>query len=130
MIRVASFLLAFAVIMGAFGAHALKSRLTPESLTVWKTAVEYHFYHAFGLLLVFLLFKMNIISEKTSNRVSALLLSGIVFFSGSLYLLSTKSILGWDPSFLGPITPIGGVLFITGWVMLALKANVHSVKQP
>lgn len=129
MIRVASFLLAFAVIMGAFGAHALKSRLTPESLTVWKTAVEYHFYHALGLLVVFLLLKANVITARTSKWVSNLLLSGILLFSGSLYLLSTKSILAWDPSFLGPITPIGGLLFIAGWVLLALKANVHSVKQ-
>ncbi len=129
MIRIASFLLALAVIMGAFGAHALKSRLTPESLTVWKTAVEYHFYHALGLLVVSLLLKVNVITAGTSKWVSNLLLSGILLFSGSLYLLSTKSILAWDPSFLGPITPIGGLLFIAGWVLLALKANVHSVKQ-
>ena len=125
--KIAAFLLALAVVFGAFGAHALKVRLTPESLAVWKTAVEYHFYHALGLMAVAIAFRMNFFNEKSFKWISGLMLGGLGFFSGSLYLLSTRDIHGLPVGFLGPITPIGGVLFIAAWIMAALKANVHSV---
>lgn len=122
-IRLSSILLAVAVVLGAFGAHALKSRLSPESLSVWKIAVEYHFYHALGMMLVGCLFQKEKLDASSLKWITRLLAFGILFFSGSLYLLSTRDIHGWPVGFLGPITPIGGVLFISAWLLLAIKAK-------
>ncbi len=112
-----SALAALAVVFGAFGAHALKARLAAEQLQVFETGVKYQMYHA--LALVFL----GIIFEKFNSPAAAysgyLFLAGILFFSGSLYLLSTKSLLGIESwNFLGPITPLGGLCFIAGWGLL------------
>ncbi|HMG07653.1 MAG TPA: DUF423 domain-containing protein [Mucilaginibacter sp.] len=109
-----------AVITGAFGAHGLKDLLPVSQLDVWHTAVQYNFYHVFALLFLSTF-------AKFKNRLITLayyfFTLGIVFFSGSLYLLSCRSILGWDWLIaLGPITPLGGLLFILGWLMLALAA--------
>lgn len=113
-IGLASLLLAIGVIAGAFGAHALKSTLSPERMETWQTAVQYHVWHALGLLLVALIashFQIDI------RWVSILLLGGILIFSGSLYALCFSGI-----SWLGAITPIGGVAFIAGWLLLAYRA--------
>jgi uncharacterized membrane protein YgdD (TMEM256/DUF423 family) len=105
-----------AVILGAFGAHALKSLLDPAGLEVWKTAVSYQFYHTLALLFVSLLPA----SKGRAGNISAWFFSlGILFFSGSLYLISTKEILNISQlSVLGPLTPIGGLFFILGWFSL------------
>lgn len=107
-----------AVITGAFGAHALKSKLEPAQLEVWHTAVQYQFYHVFALLF------LSTLNPQGNNLLEwsyYLFTFGIVLFSGSLYLLATRSILGGDwMKFLGPITPLGGLLFILGWIMLGL----------
>lgn len=111
---------ALAVIAGAFGAHALRASLPPKQLEVWQTAVQYQFYHVFALL-----FLSTFAGFKNKLIVSAyyLFTVGIIFFSGSLYLLSCRDLLGMPGlAALGPITPIGGLLFIIGWVMLALAA--------
>lgn len=111
---------AIAVIAGAFGAHALKAVLTPQQLQVWGTAVQYQFYHVFALLFLstFARFKSNLVFASYW-----LFLLGILFFSGSLYLLSLSSVLHWEGvRVLGPITPVGGLLFIAGWITLALAA--------
>jgi uncharacterized membrane protein YgdD (TMEM256/DUF423 family) len=111
---------ALAVIAGAFGAHALRASLSPKQLEVWQTAVQYQFYHVFALL-----FLSTFSRFKSKLIVSAyyLFTFGIIFFSGSLYLLSCRDLLGMPGlAALGPITPIGGLLFIIGWVMLALAA--------
>lgn len=117
----ASFLGMLAVITGAFGAHGLKALLAPAQLEVWHTAVQYNFYHVFALL-----FLAVFAREKSGGLISAayyLFTFGIIFFSGSLYLLSCRDLLGWNWLMaLGPITPIGGLLFILGWLMLALAA--------
>jgi uncharacterized membrane protein YgdD (TMEM256/DUF423 family) len=117
----ASLLGILAVITGAFGAHSLKARLEAPQLQVWNTAVQYHFYHVFALLFLATLSRNN-----QSNRVYAsywLFLFGIIFFSGSLYLLACASMLQWSwLHVLGPITPIGGLLFMAGWLMLSLSA--------
>jgi uncharacterized membrane protein YgdD (TMEM256/DUF423 family) len=117
----ASFLGMLAVITGAFGAHGLKVVLTPAQLEVWHTAVQYNFYHVFALL-----FLAVFASERSGGLISAayyLFTFGIVLFSGSLYLLSCRDLLGWNWLVaMGPITPIGGLLFILGWLMLALAA--------
>ncbi len=109
-----------AVIAGAFGAHKLQELLTLKQLQVWHTAVEYQFYHVFALLFLstFTRFKNNLI--VTSYYCFVL---GIIFFSGSLYLLSAGRLTGLQNiMWLGPITPIGGLLFIIGWAAMALAA--------
>ncbi|MDT3405583.1 DUF423 domain-containing protein [Mucilaginibacter terrae] len=119
-ITTAAFLGMLAVINGAFGAHALKAKLEPQQLQVWGTAVQYNFYHIFALLALAALNKTDSGLTYASFWLFTL---GIVFFSGSLYLLSCRAILQWDwLRILGPITPIGGLLFIAGWITLALSA--------
>ncbi|HEY0895323.1 MAG TPA: DUF423 domain-containing protein [Sphingobacteriaceae bacterium] len=109
-----------AVSLGAFGAHALKARVPAEALGLWKTGVEYHFYHTLALLFLGLVPAGN----RRYVRISSYcMLSGIVLFSGSLYLLALRDVLGSGyGSILGPITPIGGLLFILGWFYLILAA--------
>ena len=105
-----------AVVLGAFGAHGLKQRLGVDLLAVYQTGVQYHFYHTLALLVVALLLAQA--PHIGALRWSALLFCvGIVIFSGSLYVLSITGI-----RWLGAITPIGGVAFIAGWVLLAVAA--------
>lgn len=104
------------VALGAFGAHGLKSKVAPEMLTVWETAVQYHLIHALGLVLVGIL--CQLIPEASLIRNAGwLFLGGIVLFSGSLYAMVLT---GNKP--LGIITPMGGVAFIMGWISLAVAA--------
>lgn len=125
--KIAALLLGLAVILGAFGAHALKARLSVEALGVWKTAVEYHFYHALGLMLMAVAFKSGYFTASAFEWISRLIIAGLIFFSGSLYLISTRDLHGLKVGFLGPITPIGGVFFIGAWILAAVKANIRSV---
>ena len=99
--------LALAVMAGAFGAHALRGRLDAYSLDVYEKAVFYHFIHAIGLLVVPTL-------TRHPDRVCWLLMGGVVVFSGTLYVLSITG-----QRWLGAITPIGGLAFIAGWLLLA-----------
>jgi len=107
--------LALAVILGAFGAHGLRARLDAYSMSVYERAVFYHFIYAMGLLVVSILPRLGIVSLTAGSWVCALLLTGVVIFSGSLYLLAVTGIRG-----LGAITPIGGLSFIAAWVLLAI----------
>ena len=102
-----------AVVFGAFGAHALKARITPELLPVYKTGVEYQFYHALGLILVGLA-ALHLPDSAWLRSAGWAMLAGIVLFSGSLYLLSLTG-LAW----LGAITPLGGTAFIAAWGLFA-----------
>ncbi|HEY9033533.1 MAG TPA: DUF423 domain-containing protein [Pseudomonadales bacterium] len=103
-----------AVALGAFGAHALKGRLTADMQAVYQTAVSYHFIHTLALLAVALL--MLQLGKSTALMLSALaFVAGILVFSGSLYLLSVTGI-----RWLGAITPVGGVAFMLGWLALLL----------
>ena len=104
-----------AIILGAFGAHALKKVLTPEQLISFETGVRYQMYQAFFL---FFLATQNDILEKTKKTIFTLILSGTFFFSGSIYLLSTTGITGINFKPIGFITPIGGALLILAWGML------------
>lgn len=106
--------LALAVILGAFGAHGLKDRLDAYSTSVYEKAVMYHFFHALGLLIVALMPKLGYLSARQCNWVCALLLAGVVLFSGSLYILAVTRAPSW-----GIVTPFGGVAFIAGWLALA-----------
>ncbi|MDJ0809394.1 MAG: DUF423 domain-containing protein [Desulfobacterales bacterium] len=105
---------ALSVILGAFGAHGLKSRLPPEILATFETGVQYQFYHALGLILIGIVVQFT----KASAMVTAagwLMLAGIVLFSGSLYAICFSGIRS-----LGMITPVGGMAFIVAWVLLAI----------
>ncbi len=105
-----------AVAFGAFGAHALKSRLSPDLQSVYETAVQYHFYHSLALLAVAVLLHSGL--QHGALRVSGWLFAlGIVVFSGSLYALALSNV-----RVLGAITPIGGVMFLGGWLCLAVAA--------
>ena len=101
------------VILGAFGAHALKTRLSPDMMLIYKTAVEYQFYHALGLLLIGLIGFQ--IKSKWIKWSGLLICIGIILFSGSLYILSVSGI-----KWIGAITPIGGLSFVAGWIFPAV----------
>lgn len=103
------------VACGAFGAHALKQRLTPDLLAVWKTAVEYQMWHALALVLVGLI-AMQKPSAAIGNAATCFAL-GVLLFSGSLYVLALSGV-----RWLGAITPIGGLLLLAGWALLAWAA--------
>ena len=106
-------LMALAVLLGAFGAHALKSSLTSQMLAIYHTGVEYQFYHSLGLLLIGL--TGYHVQSGWLSRAGILLIAGIVLFSGSLYLISLTGVKG-----IGMITPIGGLSFVAGWICLAI----------
>ena len=106
-----------AVILGAFGAHALKELLNNNQLASFETGVRYQMYH--GIVLLFIGISFNKI-RKTA-LISKLLASGTILFSFSIYLLNIQDLIGISISFLGPITPIGGALLIGGWFRLLLS---------
>ena len=110
-LKTASIFLALAVAIGAFGAHGLKARLSVEMMQIYKTGVEYHFYHALGLFLVGVL--PISFPSKLLKLAAVFLTSGIVLFSGSLYILAISG-LNW----FGAITPLGGISFIAGWILI------------
>ena len=105
---------ALAVMLGAFGAHGLKDKLGEKMLANWMTGVEYHFYHTFALLVVGMLalkFQSGPLSASGWSFAA-----GILIFSGSLYAMALTGI-----TKLGAITPIGGLAFIAGWILLAVS---------
>lgn len=112
-----SLLAAVAVIAGALGSHALRGVLSPKMMAAYQVAVQYHFYHALGLLAV-----AGVAAQVRDRRwvkwAGVAMLLGILLFSGSLYLLSLTGI-----RWLGAITPLGGLSFILAWVMLAVAAH-------
>ncbi len=110
----AAALLSLAVMLGAFGAHALKTRFDAYSMGIWDKAVFYHFVHAIGLLIVSLLPRIGMLEAAAAGWISWLLAGGILFFSGSLYLLAFTGV-----TVLGAVTPIGGVCMIAAWTLLA-----------
>jgi uncharacterized membrane protein YgdD (TMEM256/DUF423 family) len=100
------------VALGAFGAHGLRARLGPDLLAVWKTGVEYQFYHALALLAVGLLAR-GAVNTGALNLAGLCFAAGVLLFSGSLYALALSGV-----RVLGAVTPIGGVLFLAGWLCL------------
>ena len=100
-----------AVLLGAFGAHALKSKVLPEDLAIFETGVRYHLYHALGLLIIGSIGFQ--VSQDIIQIPATLITAGIVIFSGSLYLLVFTNI-----RWFGAITPIGGLCLIAGWFLL------------
>jgi uncharacterized membrane protein YgdD (TMEM256/DUF423 family) len=109
---------ALAVILGAFGAHTLKTKLPPEQILIFETGVRYHIYHSFALLvtgIAYLSFPFRQLKLAT-----AFFITGIFLFSGSLYAMALLSISGVGLGPIGILTPIGGLFFISGWISLLL----------
>jgi uncharacterized membrane protein YgdD (TMEM256/DUF423 family) len=109
----AAVLIALATILGAFGAHALQARLAPDRLSIYETAVRYHFFHALGLLGIGIAARFY--DGAWMGWSAGLVLAGIVLFSGSIYFLSFGA-----PRTIGIVTPIGGTMLIAGWIAFAV----------
>ena len=119
-IKVGAIIASISIMMGAFGAHLLKDKLSEKALALYDTGVKYQLYHAFALIIVGILFQLN--PNKYLKTASTLFLLGILFFSGSLYLLSYKINNNLEGLiWVGPITPLGGLCFILGWLLIAFS---------
>lgn len=116
LVTLASFFGFVAIILGAFGAHALKEVLTTEQLISFETGVRYQMYHTLFLLLIS---QLNVLTEKNKRTIGILTTIGIFLFSGSIFLLATQNLSGINFKFLGPITPIGGLFLILSWFLTA-----------
>ena len=118
-ISVGSFNAAIAIALGAFAAHGLEQHLDTHYLQTFKTAGDFHFWHALGLILIGLIARTQ--TYRACSRIAWLMLVGIILFCGSLYLLSTTGVrwLGW-------ITPFGGMAFILAWLWLGIVTLTHS----
>ncbi len=115
---VALLLIVTGIILGAFGAHALKEMLEPEKLASFETGVRYQIYHGLGLLVLGVNekgFRINL------GWVYRLLFLGVILFSGSIYLLAVQEQMGVSLSFLWPVTPTGGLLMISGWSLMIIR---------
>lgn len=114
-----AFIIVVGIILGAFGAHALKERLEPEQLASFETGARYAMYHGVSFLV------LGLASDRFPKLtwVYRLLLSGVLLFSGSIFLLSMQSIIGLELKFLGPVTPLGGMLMIVGWVVFIAQLS-------
>ena len=115
---IGAILAGLAVVLGAFGAHALETMVSPERIEIFNTGVKYQFYHAFAILFVGGFWD----SLQAPKPVFRLWIAGIIGFSGSLYLLTFREVFNTLPlSVLGPSTPIGGSLLIIGWIILVIR---------
>ena len=118
-ISLAAYIGAITVALGAFGAHALKGKLTPDALNIFETAVRYQFYHMLALLATGIMYSIR--PTKLTGSAANLFIAGIILFSGSLYALTFIKNSGNEGfNWLGAVTPFGGVCFIAGWVCLAV----------
>lgn len=107
-----------AIALGAFGAHGLKKLISPESITVFETGVKYQIYHALFLLFVG---STNLLAEKTKKTILTLTIAGVACFSVSIYFLACNVLFSFDFKKIGIVTPIGGLLLISAWVVLFLN---------
>ena len=118
-LRTAFILAAITIGLGAFGAHKLEEMVSNDAVEVYRTAVHYQFIHVLGLALAGIVFKEY--PNKLVKASGILFILGMLFFSGSLYILTYRTaVVTPDLKWVGPITPVGGVLLITGWICLAL----------
>ncbi|WP_339658601.1 DUF423 domain-containing protein [Flavobacterium frigidarium] len=115
LITTAAILGIIAIVLGAFGAHALKNVLSVEELATFETGVRYQMYHALFLLCVGSIIS---ISEKAKKNIHTLVISGVVLFSGSIYALATNNLTSFNFKVIGFVTPIGGALLIAAWAVL------------
>ena len=105
------------VLFGALGAHGLKHTLTTDMLVIFQTGVQYHFYHALGLILVGLVLLINLSQSRLLKLSGWLMFTGIVLFSGTLYIMSVTGIRG-----LGIVAPFGGLSYMSAWLLFAYAA--------
>lgn len=125
-ITIAAALGIVAIILGAFGAHALKNSLSASVLQSFETAVRYQMYHVIVLLFIN---GLNLLSERQKNKISYLFFLGILFFSGSIYVIQLSNISATSIWF---ITPLGGLFFILGWILIFadfLKKSLNKQKK-
>ncbi|WP_111308525.1 DUF423 domain-containing protein [Confluentibacter sediminis] len=111
----ASILGIMSIILGAFGAHALKELISPEMQQTFETGVRYQMYHALFLLFIG---TTSLVSDKTKNIIYYLIVMGVIFFSGSIYGLATNTLTAFNFKSIGFITPLGGLCFIIAWGIL------------
>jgi len=104
-----------AVVIGAFAAHGLKPKITASEMQSFETGVRYQMYHAFLLLLVG---NMEVLKVKSKKIILYLVFTGMLLFSGSIYLLATNSLTGFDFKVIGFLTPLGGLLLISAWLVM------------
>ena len=119
--------MAIAIAFGALGAHALKKIFDVHALEAWRTAVFYQIVHSLGVLIILVIRKVY--KMPSINLVLNLMISGFVLFSTSIYLLSFNSVWGieWLGKILGPLTPIGGLLMISSWVVFS--SRIYKLKE-
>ncbi len=125
LIIIAGILGATAVIIGAFGSHGIAPHLSDKQINTFEIASRYHFYHALAVLGMALLYP-HVADTRGVNRAAYAFTIGTILFSGSLYLLACKDILqlGTVTKIIGPITPVGGLAFILGWIILILSVKM------
>lgn len=111
-----------AVVLGAFGAHGLEKLVDAEAIQTFETGVKYQMYHAFLLLI---LSKVKQISEKDKKLIFYLVVVGVLFFSFSIYLLATNTLMTFDFKTIGFITPVGGLFLIAGWILMGYRYFKH-----
>ncbi|BAO55150.1 DUF423 domain-containing protein [Nonlabens marinus] len=116
-----SILMLIAVILGAMAAHTLENYLNIDQMNSFQTGVRYQIYHALVMLIIS---QVNLLSSHSKKVLWILFLAGTILFSFSIYLLSTTAITSLDFRFLGPITPIGGLLLISGWIYGIIKISL------
>lgn len=122
----ASFFGLIAVMLGAFAAHGLENMIDEARIETFQTGVRYQFYHTFGLIAIYGLYHLT--PDKILHWAGICFVTGILCFSGSIYLLATREVLGitaW--SWLGPVTPLGGIFFMIGWALLGVFAYRREV---
>lgn len=112
---VGSIMMFLAVALGAFGAHALKAKLSPDMMKIYETGIQYHIAHSLGMLIIGSLAQNFLQGQSIAVAAGWCLFAGIILFSGSLYALSLSGVRK-----LGAITPLGGLLFLAGWVLLLI----------
>ena len=115
--RIACISLAVSVLLGSVGAHAIKPHLTAEALNSWEIAVKYQVYQSLGLLIIALGGRVTSVQPLLHKWAKHLLALGILCFCGSLYLRSSSALTGMEFAWLGPVAPVGGILFMAGWVL-------------
>jgi len=116
---IAALIGAIGIMLGAFGAHGLKKVVSEVQVLTFEVGVRYQMYHAFFLLFIGM---SSYFSDKAKKIAMYLVLFGILFFSGSIYLLTFKDMISINLRFIGPITPVGGVLFIIAWLYAGIQA--------
>ena len=119
--RIACISIALSVVLGSMGAHAMKPHLSAEAFNSWDTAVKYQVYQSFGLLILAVAGRVGLLKKHMHRWAMHNVAFGMLFFCASLYLRSSMPVTGIDFAWLGPLAPIGGLLFIAGWLLAAFS---------